>query len=144
MQQLYINANSVSPMGDVNTVLLSENAMANYRRALFVNERYINEKTLDGGRMSLAFAGASVEQDIELGFNATSSAASFNKTAPVSGYMINYNGIKLVFHQDADFAVSPFEQVSGTTARAAQLYVKVQLVGDHLGSCGVLFDGDTF
>jgi hypothetical protein len=109
-----------------------------------VNERYINEKTLDGGRMSLAFAGASVEQDIELGFNATSSAASFNKTAPVSGYMINYNGIKLVFHQDADFAVSPFEQVSGTTARAAQLYVKVQLVGDHLGSCGVLFDGDTF
>lgn len=144
MQQLYINANSVSPMGDVNTVLLSEAAMANYRRALFTQERYINEKTLDGGRMSIAFAGAAVEQDIELGFSATSSAASFNKTAPVSGYMINYNGVKLVFHQDADFAVSPFEQVSGTTARAAQLYVKVQLVGDHLGSCGVLFDGDTF
>lgn len=142
MQALYIGANSVSPMGDVNTVLLSENAMANYRRALFQQERYINEKTLDGGRMSLAFAGAAVEQDLELGFSATSVA--FAKTAPVSGYMLNFNGIKLVLHKDADFAVSPFEHVAGTTARAAQLYVKTQLIADHLGSCGVLFDGDTY
>lgn len=144
MQSLYIASNSVSPLGDINTVLLSENAMANYRRALFTQERYISEKTLDGGRMSVAFAGSHVEQDLELGFNATSSAASFNVTAPVSGYMLNFKGIKLVLHKDADFAVSPFEHVAGTTARAAQLYVKTQLVADHLGSCGVLFNGETF
>jgi hypothetical protein len=47
-------------------------------------------------------------------------------------------------HKDADFAVSPFEHISGTTARAAQLYVKMQLIADHLGSCGVLFDAETF
>jgi hypothetical protein len=144
MQSLYISSNSVSPMGDINTVLLSENAMANYRRALFAQERYISEKVLDGGRMSIAFAGAAVEQDLELGFNATSSAASFNVTAPVSGYMLNFKGVKLVLHKDADFAVSPFEHVAGTTARAAQLYVKTQLIADHLGSCGVLFNGETF
>lgn len=145
MQQIYIGANSVSPIGDINTVLLSESGMANYRRALFNQERYVNEKVLDGGRMSIAFAGAAVEQDLELNsLTATSSASSFNKTAPVTGYMLNFNGIKLVIHKDADFSVSPFEHVAGTTARAAQLYVKCQLVADHLGSCGVLFDGNTF
>jgi hypothetical protein len=141
MQQIYINANSVAPMGDINTVILSEAAMANYRRALFAQERYINEKTLDGGRMSLAFAGAAVEQDLEMGF---SYASSDYGTAPLSGYFLNFDGIKLIFHKDADFAVSPFEHVAGTTARAAQLYVKVQLVGDHLGSQGVLFDADAY
>lgn len=141
MQQVYINANSVSPMGDIDCVLLSEAGMANYRRALFAQERYINEKTLDGGRMSLAFAGAAVEQDIELGFNYNS--ADFG-LAPLTGYFLNFDGIKLMFHRDADFAVSPFEHVAGTTARAAQLYVKAQLIADHLGSQGVLFDGDTF
>ena len=141
LQQLYINANSVSPLGEVDCVLLSEAGMANYRRALFAQERYISESTLDGGRMSLAFAGASVEQDIELGSNVTS--GDFG-AGPLTGYMLNFDGIKLVFHKDADFAVSPFESVVGTTARAAHLYVKAQLIADHLGSQGVLFDGDTF
>jgi len=141
LQQLYINANSVSPLGEVDCVLLSEAGMANYRRALFAQERYISDTTLDGGRMSLAFAGASVEQDIELGFNVTS--GDFG-AGPLTGYMLNFDGIKLVFHKDADFAVSPFESVVGTTARAAHLYVKTQLIADHLGSQGVLFDGDTF
>lgn len=141
MQEAYLRGNSVAPMGDTDLVILSEAAMANYRRGLFAQERYVNEKTLDGGRMQLAFAGAAVEQDTNLGFAITS--ADFG-VGPVSGYMINFDGIKLVFHKDADFAVSPFEHISGTTSRAAQLYVKCQLVGDHLGSQSVLFDGDTW
>ena len=64
--------------------------------------------------------------------------------APLSGYFLNFDGVKICMHKDADFAVSPFEHISGTTARAAQLYVKMQLIADHLGSCGILFDGDTF
>jgi hypothetical protein len=107
---------------------------------LFQQERFINEKTLDGGRMQLAFGGAVVEQDLELGFTYNASTGA----APLSGYFLNFDGVKLCMHKDADFAVSPFEHVSGTTARAAQLYVKMQLIADHLGSCGVLFDGDTF
>ena len=52
----------------------------------------------------------------------------------------NYNGVKLVFHTDGNFAVSPFEYISGTTARAAQLYVKCQLVADFLGGQSVLIN----
>ena len=141
MQQLSIEANSVTHMGETNCVLMSEKCMANYRRALFAQERYINEKTLDGGRMQLAFGGAVVEQDLEMGFayNSTDFGAGF-----MSAYFLNFDGIKLCMHKDADFAVSPFEHISGTTARAAQLYVKMQLIADHLGSCGVLFDAETF
>jgi len=142
MQQLAIEANSVTHMGEIDCVLMSEKCMANYRRALFAQERYINEKTLDGGRMQLAFGGAVVEQDLEMGFDYTS--ADFGKTKPLSAYFLNFDGIKLCMHKDADFAVSPFEHISGTTARAAQLYVKMQLIADHLGSCGVLFDADQF
>lgn len=141
MQQMAIQANTVTHMGEIQCVLLSEAAMANYRRALFQQERYINEKTLDGGRMQLAFGGAVVEQDLELGF---SYASNDFGTAPLSGYFLNFDGVKLCMHKDADFAVSPFEHISGTTARAAQLYVKMQLIADHLGSCGVLFDADAF
>lgn len=144
MQQIAIQANTVTHMGEVNCVLLSEAAMANYRRALFQQERFINEKTLDGGRMQLAFGGAVVEQDLELGFNYTSASFNGGVAAPLSGYFLNFDGVKICMHKDADFAVSPFEHISGTTARAAQLYVKMQLIADHLGSCGILFDGDTF
>jgi hypothetical protein len=144
MQQIAIQANTVTHMGEVNCVLLSEAAMANYRRALFAQERFINEKTLDGGRMQLAFGGAVVEQDLELGFNYTSASFNGGVPAPLSGYFLNFDGIKICMHKDADFAVSPFEHISGTTARAAQLYVKMQLIADHLGSCGILFDGDTY
>lgn len=137
MQQMAIQANTVTHMGEIQCVLLSENAMANYRRALFAQERYINEKTLDGGRMQLAFGGAVVEQDLELGY-------TDDDGTEISGYFLNFDGVKLCMHKDADFAVSPFEHISGTTARAAQLYVKMQLIADHLGSCGVLANADTY
>ena len=136
MQQMAIKANTVTHMGEVQAVLLSEAAMANYRRSLFDKERYINEKTLDGGRMQLAFGGAVVEQDLELGFDYAGDT--------VSGYFLNFDGVKLCMHKDADFAVSPFEHISGTTARAAQLYVKMQLIADHLGSQGILLNADTY
>jgi len=136
MQQISIQAGSVAPMGQIDCVLMSEAAMANYRRAMFVQERFINETTLDGGRMQLAFGGAVVEQDLEMGF------VGDNKN--YSAYLLNFEGVKLCMHKDADFAVSPFEHISGTTARAAQLYVKMQLIADHLGSQGLLVDGEIF
>lgn len=135
MQQLAIKASSVAPMGAINTVILSEAAMANYRRALFQQERYIDEKMLDAGRMQLAFGGAVVEQDLIMGFDIGGGDVA-------SGYFLNFDAIKMCFHNDADFAVSEFEHISGTTARAAQLYVKCQLIADHLGSNGLLINAD--
>ena len=133
LYNLYIKANSVAPMGDIKHVIMSESVLASYRNALFDKERYIDTKVLDGGRMALAFNGAIAEQDPQMGFNSSVAGT-------VGAYMLNYDGIKLVFHADGDFAVSPFEYISGTTARAAQLYVKCQLVADFLGGQGVLIN----
>ena len=135
LYDLYIAANSVAPSGDISHVIMSSGCLAAYRNLLFAQERFVQTDKLDGGRMGLAFNGAVAEQDPEMGF-----ASSVGPNHPVSAYMLNYDGIKLCFHSEGDFAVSPFEHVSGTTARAAQLYVKVQLLADFLGGQGVLID----
>jgi hypothetical protein len=129
----YIAANSVAPMGDVDHFIMSNALLAAYRDQLFAQERFIDTKTLDGGRMGLAFNGALAEQDPEMGF--TCSVAG-----NVDGYMLNYDGIKLIFHSEGDFSLSPFEHISGTTARSAQLYVKCQLVADFLGGQAMLIN----
>ena len=129
----YIAANSVAPMGDVDHLIMSNALLAAYRDQLFAQERFIDTKTLDGGRMGLAFNGALAEQDPEMGF-ACSVAGN------VDGYMLNYDGIKLIFHSEGDFSLSPFEHISGTTARSAQLYVKCQLVADFLGGQAMLIN----
>lgn len=137
MHNIYTASNVITPMGEVKSIIASTPAFANYKRSLFLNERYIDEKTLDGGRMSLAYAGATLSADSDMPLNG---GAPNN----YSMYFINFDGIKMVIHKDGDFAVSPFEYISGTTARAATVYFKGQLIADHLGSCGVLTDGDAF
>jgi hypothetical protein len=131
LYNLYIDGNSVAPMGDVSHVIMASKTLARYRKELFDIQRFIDTKTLDGGRMGLAFNGALAEQDPEMGFG----TGVVGETLDV--YMLNYQGIKLVFHSEGDFSVSPFEHISGTTARSANLYVKCQLVADFLGGQGV-------
>lgn len=138
LYNLYIAANSVAPMGDISHLICSPTVLASYRQLLFANERFIDTKTLDGGRMGLAFNGALAEQDPEMVFNVTQAAGAGAGTFAIGAYMLNYQGIKLVFHSEGDFSVSPFEHISGTTARAANLYVKCQLIADFLGGQGVL------
>tara|TARA_R110000787_G_scaffold226185_5_gene333983 strand:- start:36 stop:1055 length:1020 start_codon:yes stop_codon:yes gene_type:complete len=132
MFDIYTACNSRAPMGAIDLVIASEASFGFYKRALQANERYIDQKVLDGGRMALAFAGAAVEQDVEM------------PVADHSMYFLNFDGIKLITHKDADFAVSPFESIVGTTARAAQLYWKGQLIADHLGSQGVLDNAEAW
>lgn len=137
LYNLYIAANNVAPSGDISQLILSNKTMGSYRQALFGQERFLQTDKLDGGRMSLAFNGAVAEADPTMGFS-----SSVGVGVNVDGYMLNFDGIKLVFHTEGNFAVSPFQHISGTTARAAQLYVKCQLVADHLGSCGVLINAN--
>jgi len=137
MSELWSQMNQRAPMGQTDVILASEAGFANYKRALFQNERYIDEKTLDGGRMSLMFAGSPVEADISMPLNGGGGNV-------YTMYFLNFDTLKLIMHPDADFAVSDFEHISGTTARAATLYWKGQLIADHLGSQGVLYNGDTY
>lgn len=139
MHEIWTGTNSVAPLGEIDCVIMSQNGFANYKRALFNQERYIDEKALDGGRMALLFAGAPCEADLAMP-DATVNGAGLAATA----YFLNFGGVKLIMHPDADFAVSDFEHISGTTARAATLYWKGQLIADHLGSQGLLFNGEAF
>ncbi len=138
MDRIFIGANSVAHAGEIKLIIMSEAGMANYKRLLFAQERYISEKTLDGGRMALAFGGAMVEQDLQMPVNAGVG------TDEVTAYFLNFDGIKLCMHKDADFDLSPMQDIPGTTTRSATLYVKCQLIADHLGGSGALFDGDTY
>lgn len=128
---LYQDCNQFSPFGDVNAIIVNPVTFAAYKAALFDKERYMQSDKLDGGRLQLAFAGAVMEQDNEMPDN-TGGAAKY------SAYLLNFEGIKMVIHSDADFALSPMEHISGTTARAAQLYFKGQLIADHLRGSGLL------
>jgi len=131
MTALYQECNQFSPFGDVSAIIVNPNVFSSYKASLFEKERYMSSDKLDGGRLQLAFAGAVVEQDNEMPNN-TGGAATYG------GYFLNFEGIKMVFHSDGDFAVSPFEFISGTTARSAQVYLKAQLIADHLRGSGVL------
>lgn len=131
LTELYQECNQFSPFGDVNAIIVNQNLFAAYKSSLFLNERFMSSDKLDGGRLQLAFAGAVVEQDNEMPTN----GGGANTYA---GYMLNFEGIKMCFHSDGDFAVSPFEFISGTTARSAQVYLKAQLIADHLRGSGVL------
>jgi hypothetical protein len=128
---LYQECNQISPFGDVSAIIMNPAAFAAYKAALFTNERFMSADKLDGGRLQLAFAGAVVEQDNEMTDNS-------GCAAKYSGYLLNFEGIKMCFHSDGDFAVSPFEFIAGTTARSAQVYLKAQLIADHLRGSGVL------
>jgi hypothetical protein len=128
---LYQDCNQFSPFGDVNAIIVNPATFAAYKAALFTNERFMSSDKLDGGRLQLAFHSAVMEQDNEMPNN-TGGAAKF------SAYMLNFEGIKMCIHSDADFALSPMEHISGTTARAAQLYFKGQLIADHLRGSGLL------
>jgi hypothetical protein len=139
MHQIAAETSARAPMGDVKLVLASEAGYANYRRAMFTQERFIDEKQLNAGFMSLAFGNAAVVQDVFMPLN-TATGANLEATM----YFINFDGIKMVMHSDGDLAVSPFEYIPGTTARSAQIYWKGQLIADNLASCALLFNGDTF
>jgi len=137
MQRIWTAANSVSET-DLDLVLASQAGFSNYKRGLRADERYVDVKTLDGGRMSLAFNSATIEQDLDMPINAGVGTDEF------TFYFLYFDGIKLIMHDEGDFAASPFENIPGTTTRAAQIYWKGQLVADHLGSIGVLVGGDTW
>ena len=133
---LYQDCNQFSPFGDVNAIIVNPATFAAYKAALFENERFMSSDKLDAGRLQLAFHAAVMEQDNEMPRNGSVAPISTNA---YSAYMLNFEGIKMCIHSDADFALSPMEHISGTTARAAQLYFKGQLIADHLRGSGVLF-----
>lgn len=131
LTEVYQDSNQFSGSGEIKLVICNPATFKAYKASLFSQERYIDSKVLDGGNLSLAFHGAELMQDNEMPANAGASTA-------FSAVLLNFDAIKLVMHSQGDYAVGPFEHISGTTARAAQVYWKGQLIADHLRGCGLL------
>ena len=140
MYNVTAQTTSRAPMGTVKLILASEAGYSNYRKSLFEQERYIDEKQLDAGYMNIAFGGASVVQDTFMPNGTVNGGAALAATM----YFINFDSIKLVMHSDGDLAVSPFEYIPGTTARSAQVYWKGQLIADNLSGCALLLNGEGY
>lgn len=136
MSNLMINCQIKTPDGTApNLILASPLFYQTYKGLLFLNERYVDESTLDGGRLALSFNTAKMYVDSFL--PAVSDAAQ-----PLSAYFLNTKFLKVGFDTDANFRMSDFETVSGYAARTANIYVRTQLYFHHLASQGVLVNGE--
>lgn len=138
MKKLLSTCNQRAVSGEIELILMSQDGFANLNRQVFTNERYLSEKDLNAGRLSMMFGAAVVEPDFDMPTNAGVGTDEF------TAYFLNWDGIKLVKHKDLWFAMSPVVDVPGTTVKASRIYTKLQLIADHLGSCGVFVDGDTW
>ncbi len=138
MNLLWIRANNVAPSGEIKLILSSIACMGNYKRLLQAQERYIDEKTLDAGRMALAFAGAMIEQDSDMPINGGVGTNEWSQ------FWLNFDAVKMIIHSQADYAVSDFIYGQGNTTRLAHVYHKTQLTTDHLGSIAGVRSADTW
>ena len=136
MTDLMIQTQIYAPEGTVDLILASPTSYKLYKQSLRAQEQYVKETVLDGGRLALAFSGALIYVENNLGF--TGSGGS-NK---MSMYFLNSKSMKVVFDKEANFSLSDFQDKSGYAAREAHLYVRTQLVADHLASMGVLINGE--
>lgn len=136
MSNLMINCQIKTPDGTApNLILASPLFYQTYKGLLFANERYVDESTLDGGRLALSFNTAKMYVDSFL-------PATSDASAILSAYFLNTKFLKVGFDTDANFRMSDFETVSGYAARTANIYVRTQLYFHHLASQGVLTSGE--
>jgi len=134
MTELMIQTQIYAPEGTVDLILSSPTSYRLYKSFLQAQERYMPKETvLDGGRLALAFNGALMYVENNLG---TGTAAN------PSMYFLNTKSMKVVFDSEANFSMSDFEHKSGYAAREAQMFVRTQLVADHLASLGLLYNAE--
>ena len=135
MTDIMIQTQIYAPEGTVDLILASPTSYKLYKQSLRAQEQYVKETVLDGGRLALAFSGALIYVENNLGFTESGTDASM--------YFLNSKSMKVVFDKDANFSLSDFQDKSGYAAREAHLYVRTQLVADHLASMGVLINGES-
>ena len=140
LYDLMVEINAVSAQGNPNVILASRSGFKNLKRALQASERYMDEKSLDGGKMSTTFQGVPIDVEYYMPNAGTSSS-----TNEASFYILNMNDIHCLWDPKGYFDLSDFETVSGEyDGRAAKLRVRGQLIAKHLGSSGLAVNLDTF
>ena len=135
MAELMLQTQIYAPEGSVDLILASPTSYRLYKNTLQAQERYLPKETvLDAGRLALAYNGALMYVENNLG-NASGAATP-------SMMFLNSKSMKVVFDSDANFSMTDFEHKSGYAAREAQMFVRTQIVADHLASLGLLFDAE--
>ena len=140
LYDLMVEIDAVSAQGKPNVILASRSGFKNLKRALQASERYMDEKSLDGGKMSTTFQGVPIDVEYYMPNDGTSSG-----TNEASFYFLNMNDIYTLWDPKGYFDLSDFEDVSGEyDVRAAKLRCRGQLIAKHLGSSGLAVNLDTF
>jgi hypothetical protein len=138
MADLAIDCQIYAVEGGVDLILASPNSYRLYKNTIQAQERYLPKETvLDAGRLALAYNGAMMYVEANLGTTGAAAGA-----LPMSMYFLNSKTMKVVFDSDANFSVGDFENKSGYAAREAHVYVRTQLVADHLASLGLLANAE--
>jgi len=136
MTDLMIQCQIYSQEASVDLILASPKSYSLYKSELQTQERYTPKETvLDGGRLALAFNGALMYVENNL-------ASGGGGSAVPSMYFLNSKSMKVVFDSDANFTMTDFETKSGYAARQANIFVRTQLVADHLASLGALYNAE--
>ena len=136
MTELMIQCQIYSQEGNVDLILASPTSYRLYKSFLQAQERYTPKETvLDGGKLALAFNGALMYVENNLGVSAGGGITP-------SMYFLNSKSMKVVFDSDANFSMSDFQTKSGYAAREAQVFVRTQLIADHLASLGLLYNAE--
>jgi len=139
MSNLMIQAQTYAPEGSMNLILASPTSYELYKDDLQANERYMSatETKLDGGKLALAYNTALMHIAPVLGFTELGSGSD-----KVSMYFLNTSLMHLYYDSAAKFQLDDFESVSGYASRAANIYVRCQLVASHLASQGILINAE--
>ncbi len=135
----WIQAEAQSDRNSVSLILAGAGAYKGYKSDLFAQERFVGEKTLDGGHLALAFHGASVVYSVNMNSQVTGITGSLS-TLDKAFFGINFDGIRLRIHPDADFAVGDFTDFPTQAARGAKFECMLQLYANHLGSSFAVVD----
>lgn len=137
MDSIYTGISSVHVGAKpVDCIIASEASFKLYKSKIQANERYVDAKSLDAGRMDLMFAGAPIAPDLAL------TQSSWAGDDIFSMYFINFSGVKLYFLPGAKFELMDLGVADGSIISQFRLLLGSQLVGLHLGSLGVLTNGN--
>lgn len=135
MAELMLQTQIYAPEGSVDLILASPTSYRLYKNTLQAQERYMPKETiLDAGRLALAYNGALMYVENNLGHAVGANTPSM--------YFLNTKSMKVVFDSDANFEMTDFEHKSGFAAREAHMFVRTQMVADHLASLGLLVDAE--
>tara|TARA_R100000322_G_scaffold160283_1_gene121666 strand:- start:2967 stop:4010 length:1044 start_codon:yes stop_codon:yes gene_type:complete len=143
MTNLYLDCQLNTPDGSApDLIICSKQFYTEYKDLLQNQERYIDEKVLDGGRLALAFNGAMLHADPFLGSSVQIPGSTATNEGIISAYFLNTKYIKIGFDSAAQFEMDDFKDISGYVSRSANIFTRMQIYVQHLASQGLLVDAE--